>query len=49
VPPAPAPEVTTILWPLANPHREPPQPSQRGVIDVSDVITRALTAAGLLK
>jgi len=49
VSPAPAPEVTTILWPLANPHREPPQPSQRGVIDVSDVITRALTAAGLLK
>jgi poly(hydroxyalkanoate) depolymerase family esterase len=51
VPTAPAPEVTTILWPLANPnpHREPPQPSQRSGIDVSDVITRALTAAGLLK
>jgi poly(hydroxyalkanoate) depolymerase family esterase len=49
VPSAPVPEVTTILWPLANPHREPPQPSQRSGIDVSDVITRALTAAGLLK
>ena len=49
VPSAPVPEVTTILWPLANPRREPPQPSQRSGIDVSDVITRALTAAGLLR
>jgi hypothetical protein len=47
----PAPELTSVLWPLATPDRPaepPPKPRRRG-IDVGSVITRALTAAGLMK
>ena len=43
------PDINAVLWPLANLHREPAQPSQRSGIDVGGVITRALTAAGLMK
>jgi hypothetical protein len=54
VAPAPAqvPDLTAVLWPLTTINRpEPgrrPEPRRRG-IDVSAVITRALTAAGLMK
>jgi hypothetical protein len=40
-----------VLWPLTTLNRRPepaPQPGRRG-IDVGAVITRALTAAGLMK
>ena len=49
--PAPIPDIATILWPLATlpRHSAPPRPSQRRGIDVGGVITRALTAAGLMK
>jgi poly(hydroxyalkanoate) depolymerase family esterase len=47
--PARTPDITTALRPLATPHRKPARPSQRGGIDVGSVITRALTAAGLMK
>ncbi len=49
--PAPEPDLTTILWPRARPvhHAEPKQAPRRGGIDVGAVITRALTAAGLMK
>jgi hypothetical protein len=49
--PAPEPDLATILWPQAKPGRraEPPQNPRRGGIDVGAVITRALTAAGLMK
>jgi poly(hydroxyalkanoate) depolymerase family esterase len=43
---APTPDIATVLWPQAGLNREP---SQRGGIDVGSVITRALTAAGLMK
>jgi poly(hydroxyalkanoate) depolymerase family esterase len=49
--PAPNPDLTAMLWPLATHPRRPeppPQPRRRG-IDVGAVITRALTAAGLMK
>ena len=49
--PAPEPDLATILWPRATPvhHAKPkPAPRRRG-IDVGAVITRALTAAGLMK
>ncbi|QWG18263.1 PHB depolymerase family esterase [Bradyrhizobium sediminis] len=51
--PAPerAPDLTKVLWPLTTLKRAsepPPQPRRRG-IDVGGVITRALTAAGLIK
>ena len=48
--PAPEPDLTTVLWPRARPHHAGPQqaPRRRG-IDVGAVITRALTAAGLMK
>jgi len=49
--PVPAPDLTQVLWPLTtlNRHPEPrPKPRRRG-IDVGGVITRALTAAGLMK
>jgi poly(hydroxyalkanoate) depolymerase family esterase len=46
--PAPTPDIAAVLWPLATLKREPPRP-QRSGIDVSGVITRALTAAGLMK
>jgi hypothetical protein len=40
-----------VLWPLTTVHRrpEPPGPPRRRAIDVGGVITRALTAAGLMK
>jgi poly(hydroxyalkanoate) depolymerase family esterase len=43
------PNITAVLQPLATLHREPPRPTQRSGIDVGSVITRALTAAGLMK
>jgi hypothetical protein len=45
------PDVSQVLWPLATVNRAPKpprQPRRRG-IDVGAVITRALTAAGLMK
>jgi poly(hydroxyalkanoate) depolymerase family esterase len=45
------PDVSAVLWPLTSSNRPagpPPQPKHR-VIDVGNVITRALTAAGLMK
>ena len=58
--PLPMPDLTKVLWPLAalKPPAEPepqarsrvkPRPERRRGIDVSAVITRALTAAGLMK
>jgi poly(hydroxyalkanoate) depolymerase family esterase len=45
-----APDIAAVLAPLAtlSRHPEPPRPGRRA-IDVSAVITRALTAAGLMK
>jgi hypothetical protein len=51
-PPAPMPDLSKVLWPLTTlqPRPEPPQQEpRRRSIDVSAVITRALTAAGLMK
>ena len=55
---AATPDLTAVLWPLAALNRRPepptrhpeppPEPHRRG-IDVGAVITRALTAAGLMK
>jgi hypothetical protein len=53
--PAPAasrkPDVATVLEPIAKLHRSPETPPRprRRAIDVGAVITRALTAAGLMK
>jgi hypothetical protein len=49
--PAPEPDLTTILWPRARPvhHAKPQHAPRRRGIDVGEVITRALTAAGLMK
>jgi poly(hydroxyalkanoate) depolymerase family esterase len=49
--PVPMPDLTKVLWPLTTLNRpsEPPQKPQRRAIDVGSVITRALTAAGLMK
>lgn len=51
--PAPTsmPDLATVLWPQAgSSHRpEPAHQSRRSAIDVGSVITRALTAAGLIK
>jgi poly(hydroxyalkanoate) depolymerase family esterase len=47
----PIPDLSKVLWPLTTLHRRPEpagQPGRRG-IDVGSVITRALTAAGLMK
>jgi poly(hydroxyalkanoate) depolymerase family esterase len=46
-----APDLNAVLWPLTTlrPHPKPPTQPKRGAIDVSGVITRALTAAGLMK
>jgi poly(hydroxyalkanoate) depolymerase family esterase len=47
----PMPDLSKVLWPLTTVHRRPApagQPARRA-IDVSGVITRALTAAGLMK
>jgi len=48
---APTPNLAKVLWPQAGLNRRPePQPSpRRRGIDVGAVITRALTAAGLMK
>jgi hypothetical protein len=45
------PDIAAVLWPLASMNRrsEPPPQSRRRGIDVGSVITRALTAAGLMK
>jgi poly(hydroxyalkanoate) depolymerase family esterase len=50
-PAAPAPDVPAMLWPPAVPARpaKPPREPERRAIDVGAVITRALTAAGLMK
>jgi poly(hydroxyalkanoate) depolymerase family esterase len=42
------PELNTVLWPQAARHSEV-RPPRRPAIDVGAVITRALTAAGLMK
>ena len=49
--PVPMPDLAKVLWPLTTLNRpaEPPPKPQRRAIDVSGVITRALTAAGLMK
>ncbi len=46
--PAPEPDLAAILWPQAASSRRTEQPRRRA-IDVGAVITRALTAAGLMK
>ena len=45
------PDLTAVLWPLTTLNRrpEPPRQPRRRAIDVGAVITRALTAAGLMK
>jgi hypothetical protein len=55
--PVKVPDLTTVLWPLTTLNRrpessrrpEPPRAPRRRGIDVGAVITRALTAAGLMK
>ncbi len=49
--PAWAPDLNAVLWPLKTLDHapKPPREPQRRAIDVSAVITRALTAAGLMK
>jgi poly(hydroxyalkanoate) depolymerase family esterase len=49
--PLPMPDLSKVLWPLGTVHRpaEPPRQPRRRAIDVGGVITRALTAAGLMK
>jgi poly(hydroxyalkanoate) depolymerase family esterase len=47
--PAPEPDHVTVLRPLPKPSRKAEPPRPRGGIDVGGVITRALTAAGLMK
>jgi poly(hydroxyalkanoate) depolymerase family esterase len=55
--PVKVPDLTAVLWPLTTLSRppessrrpEPPRPPRRRGIDVGAVITRALTAAGLMK
>jgi hypothetical protein len=49
--PARTPDITSVLRPLAaiNRHPEPDHQPRRRAIDVGSVITRALTAAGLMK
>jgi hypothetical protein len=52
-PPTPAQDITGVLWPLTTRRddhsKPPPKPRPRRGIDVGAVITRALTAAGLMK
>jgi hypothetical protein len=45
------PDLATVLWPRTTLNRrpEPARQPRRRAIDVSAVITRALTAAGLMK
>jgi hypothetical protein len=45
--PVSAPDLATVLWPLATPARR--SEPRRRTVDVGSVITRALTAAGLMK
>jgi hypothetical protein len=47
----PMPDLSNVLWPLTTVHRRPEPAGRPGrrAIDVSSVITRALTAAGLMK
>ncbi len=45
---APTPDLAKVPRPRPTPNRHP-EPPRRHAIDVSDVITRALTAAGLMK
>ena len=47
----PTPDLSQVLWPLTTVNRrpEPPREPRRRAIDVGSVITRALTAAGLMK
>jgi poly(hydroxyalkanoate) depolymerase family esterase len=45
--PVPMPDLANVLWPLTTLNRRP-EPRRRA-IDVGSVITRALTAAGLMK
>jgi feruloyl esterase len=47
----PMPNLAKVLWPLTAVNRAPlpPREPQRRGIDVGAVITRALTAAGLMK
>jgi poly(hydroxyalkanoate) depolymerase family esterase len=49
--PASVPDLAAVLWPRTTLNRraEPPHQPRRGGIDVGAVITRALTAAGLMK
>jgi poly(hydroxyalkanoate) depolymerase family esterase len=47
--PARTPDIAAVLWPLADLKRAQPRSSKRSAIDVGGVITRALTAAGLMK
>ncbi len=53
VPAAPVPQsfpdMSTVLWPQAGRRSKPRQPPRRPAINVGAVITRALTAAGLMK
>lgn len=52
-PPAPVPDIAGVLWPLMTRRddhsKPPPKPRAHRGIDVGAVITRALTAAGLMK
>jgi poly(hydroxyalkanoate) depolymerase family esterase len=47
----PVPDLNEVLWPLTTLHRrpEPRRDPQRRGVDVGQIITRALTAAGLMK
>jgi poly(hydroxyalkanoate) depolymerase family esterase len=49
--PGSAPDLSKVLWPLTTLNRrpEPPRQPRRRAIGVGNVITRALTAAGLMK
>jgi hypothetical protein len=49
--PVPMPDLAKVLGPLTTLNRrpEPPRKPRRRAIDVGSVITRALTAAGLMK
>jgi hypothetical protein len=47
--PAPQPDIAAVLWPHAFPPRNPKPAAQARRFDVGAAITRALTAAGLMK
>ena len=51
IPPTTMPDLSKVLWPLTtlNSRPEPPREPRRRAVDVGAVITRALTAAGLMK